>query len=101
VVSDDDYREFTFPSIELGLPSCEKFIIGRIPNIEGFDIERGKSRFECGEVTLQDDLTGLAIFRMKEVERNGRGRLCLGIKVGEKKNEDKNGSKTLSHDGFS
>jgi hypothetical protein len=94
LISDEDDREFTLYMAKLFLQFGERFIIGRVTHIEGLEFEGGDHRLQCGKIALENDLTGLAILGIEEIDSDGR-RGWLGHPMGgpteesdtEKKNE--------------
>jgi hypothetical protein len=55
----------------------------RAAYIKRFDFEGGKHCLQCGEVVLKDDLAGVAILSMEEIDLDRGG--GLGIPVSREK----------------
>jgi hypothetical protein len=72
VISDEEDREFTPCTAKLLLQFGERFIIGWVTHIEGLDFEGGDHRLQCGKIALENNLTGLAVRGIEEIDLDGR-----------------------------
>jgi hypothetical protein len=94
LISDEDDREFISCRAKPFLQFGERFIIGRLTHVERLDFERWDRRLQRRKITLENDLTGLTIVRVEEIDLDGRRRL-LGHPVEspaeESDTENKNG----------
>jgi hypothetical protein len=72
LISDEDGREFTPCTASLFLQLGERFIIGRATHVEGLDFESRDHCLQRGKIALENDLTGLAILGIEEIDLDGR-----------------------------
>jgi len=79
LISNEDDRKFVGRATELFLQFAQRFIIDWIACIEGFNFKVGDHRLQRREIILKNDLTGLAVLGIEEVDLDGRSSLGYSI----------------------
>jgi hypothetical protein len=96
MISDKNDREFISCTTELFLQSRQSLIVSWIPNIESFHFEGRDYGLQRWKITLKNDLTGLAIFSVEEIDLNGR----RGLGLSENWKREKEGTEKDGHELF-
>jgi hypothetical protein len=84
LIPDKNNRELIPRTTKLFFKFRQSLIMVRTAYIESFNFEAGKHCLQCGEVALKDDLAGLAILGMEEIDLDRGGGLSIPVN-GEKK----------------
>jgi hypothetical protein len=99
LISNEDDGEFVSGPAKLILQFGKGLIMGRVPNIEGFDFEGGEHCLQCWKITLKNDLAGLAILGIEKIDLDGRRGLRDSMNREREENKDREGNKKFSHFG--
>ena len=79
LICNEDDRKFAGRAAELFLQFAQRLIIDWIARIEGFNFKVGDHRLQRREIILKNDLTGLAVLGIEEVDLDGRSSLGYSI----------------------
>jgi hypothetical protein len=90
LISNENDREFISYPTKLFLQLGERFIIGWVANIESFDLKGREYCLQCWKITLENDLTGLAILGIEEIDLDRGGLLGHSMNSPGKESNTKN-----------